>query len=116
VRLLEVSRRAERRAAEERMSREGSLEDVARYRVRVRAQDDADALAVRSKLRLRTLRAGHPEAARWWSSLGPATRRVFVRSGLELRWLQREQDWEARRRALEREVEAREQQPSVFTR
>jgi len=115
VRLLELSRRAERGAAEERLRREGSLEDLARYRVRVRAEDDVDALAVRSELRLRSLRAGHLDAARWWRSLGPATRRVLVQSGLELRWLEREQDREARLRAVEHEVEGRERQPAPFS-
>jgi hypothetical protein len=115
VRLLDVSRRAERRAAEERILREGSLRDLARYRLRVRAEDDVDALAVRSKLQRLRLRAGQLDAARWWRSLGPATRRVFVRSGLELRRLAREQNRDTRLRAVEREIELPEQKRGLFS-
>jgi hypothetical protein len=115
VRLLDVSRRAERRAAEERIRREGSLRDLARYRLRVRAEDDVDALAVRSKLQRLSLRAGQLDAARWWRSLGPATRRVLIRSGLELRRLEREQDRDTRLRAVEHEVELRGQERGLFS-
>jgi hypothetical protein len=111
MRLLAVSRRAERSAAEERISRAGSLEDLSRYRLRIRPEDHVDALAVRAELQRVRLRAGHLDAARWWRSLGPATRRVLLRSGLEIRRLDREQEREARLRALE----LREQHPAPFS-
>lgn len=109
VGLLDTARRAERSLAERRLLRDGTPAQVAAYRRRIAGQDAADDLRLRAEaapaglcLRAEAASAG------WWAALGPATRRVFLRNGLDLRRSTRDADREARLDALEDEVARRE--------
>lgn len=111
VRMTNTARDAERRTAEARLRSRGSLTDLARYRRRLEREDDLDDLRLRSELTRLSLdqTAG---AERWWASLGPVTRRAFLRSGLELRRVSREQEREVRLDGLARDIENRPADPA----
>ena len=122
VRMANTARDAERRTTEARLRSRGSLGDLARYQRRLEREDDLDDLRLRSELSQLSL-ARTAGAERWWASLGPATRRAFLRSGLELRRVvlrsslelrrvSREQDRNVRLDALERDIEARPADPA----
>jgi hypothetical protein len=99
--LLRVSRDAERRAAEAALRPSGAAQ-LERYRGRLEREDAQDDLRLRADLaRLRAL-APPEQAARWWRSLGPATQRVLLESGLELRQLERGRERERRLEELAR--------------
>jgi hypothetical protein len=99
--LLRVSRDAERRAAEAALRPSGAAQ-LERYRARLEHEDAQDDLRLRSDLaRLRAV-ASPEQAARWWRSLGPATQRVLLESGLDLRQLGRARERERRLEELAR--------------
>jgi hypothetical protein len=111
VRMANTARDAERRTTEARLRSRGSLGDLARYRRRLEREDDLDDLRLRSELSQLSL-ARTAGAERWWASLGPATRRAFLRNGLELRRVSRAQDRNVRLDGLERDIEARPDDPA----
>lgn len=111
VRMTHTARDAERRTAEARLRSRGSLADLARYRRRLEREDDLDDLRLRSKLTRLSL-AHTAGTERWWDSLGPATRRAFLRSGFDLRHVTRERQRDVRLDALERDIEARPADPA----
>jgi hypothetical protein len=104
------SRDAERRAEERRLSREGSSAQLEAYRQRVRAEETADSLRLRS--RAAQVSTIGPLPAEWWSGLGPETRRVLLESGIERRRQERLHEVDVRTREVERNIERREEPPA----
>jgi hypothetical protein len=100
ARLLEQRRDLERRAAEPRLRRSGTVSQVRAYRARAEARERADDLRIRQRL-------SDVDRA-WWDGLGPDTRRVLERSDLRVRRAERLQELRRDLDTLEREAERRE--------
>jgi hypothetical protein len=112
VRMTHTARDAERRAAEYRLRRNGNPARLASYRRRVVREDDLDDLRLASGLSRIEAAGKRANADLWWASLGPDTRRVFLRNGLALRSTRRAADRRARLDRLERDIERRQPTPA----
>jgi hypothetical protein len=100
VRLLELSRDAERRSVERRLRATASPPRVRAYRRRIEAEEALDDLRIRG--------AAAQQDLAWWNALGPVTRRVLDESGIAVRRMQREHELRTRLDALERDAAQRE--------
>jgi hypothetical protein len=110
VRLTRTQRDSQRRAEEMRLRQSGSHADLAAYRQRIEREDDLDRRRLDSELaQLHVTRHAAPLGP-WWNALGPATRRAFLRSGLDWQPAAQERERERRLQALERDIEEREAQ------
>lgn len=112
VRMTHAARDSERRSAEQRLRMRGTPAALASYRRRVARQDDLDHLRLASGLIHAQTNGERANAHLWWASLGPNTRRVFQRSGLALRSLQRDADRRARLDRLGQDIEGRQPTPA----
>lgn len=113
VRLTKTLRDGQRRVAEMQLRQSGSRADLDTYRRRIAREDDVDRRRLDSELAQLHFARHAARLAPWWDALGPATRRTFLRNGLDLQPAAQEREREQRLQALEREIDDREARPAT---
>jgi hypothetical protein len=108
ARLTRTQRDSQRRAEAARLRQGGSRADLAAYARRIAREDDLDRLRLDGELARLRVAAPADALGAWWDALGPATRRVFLRGGLDWQPAAQEREREQHLQALERDIDARD--------